>query len=238
VYQALTGELSDDQLVLVSDTESRPFEKLFYALVAIAEEKVIEKTSPQALALFNDAARTELRAGLLKLLTDLYAPLLYGKFVGILKKHSPEGKLPASTVTTGTVHFDKLVEDLRTTELGVIFTEKPVLLRLTATIVRQWIETTAELINRLYVDIEQIRAVITHSGSDIKVQKISGDLSDPHNFGHSVQILTFEDQTKLVYKPKDLRLDVAWCALIVRFNASSPPVDLKPVRTIACHEYG
>lgn len=238
VSRALIGEFGDDQLFLVDGAEPQPFEKLFYALVALAEAKVIEKTLPQALALFNDAARTDLRSGLLKLLTDLYAPLLYGKFVAILKKHSPDGKLPASTVTTGKVHFDALIEDLRTTELAVIFTEKPVLLRLTATITRQWIETTAELINRLHLDIGQIRAVITHSASDIKVQKISGDLSDPHNFGHSVQILTFEDQTKLVYKPKDLRLDVAWCELIVRFNASSPPVDLKPARTIACHEYG
>ena len=237
-YKALTGEFGDDQLFLVDGATSRPFEKIFYALVALSEAKVIEKSPPQALALFNDAARTDLRAGLLELLTDLYAPLLYSKFVDILKKHSPEGKLPTSTVTAGKVHFDTLIEDLRTTEFPVIFTEKPVLLRLTATIVRQWIEATAELINRLYVDIKQIRAVITHSASDIKVQEISGDLSDTHNFGHSVQILTFEDQTKLVYKPKDLRLDVAWYALIVQFNTSSPPVDLKPVQTIACHEYG
>ncbi|MCM0035164.1 MAG: type 2 lanthipeptide synthetase LanM family protein [Burkholderiaceae bacterium] len=238
VYQALTGEFGDDKLFLVDGAESRPFEKLFYALVSLAEAKVIEKTPSQALALFNDAARADLRAGLLKLLSDLYAPLLYSKFVVILKKHSPEGKLPASTVTAGEVHFDTLVEDLRTTELAEIFTDKPVLLRLTATIVRQWIGTTIELFTRLHADITEIRTFITHSAPNTKVQAIGGDLSDPHNFGHSVQILTFEDRTKLVYKPKDLRLDVAWYDLIVRFNNSSPPVDLKPVQTIACHDYG
>ena len=158
--------------------------------------------------------------------------------MAILKKHSPDGKLPASSATEGTDQVDRLVEDLRTTELAALFAEKPVLLRLTATIVRQWIETTAELITRLHADITQIRAIITHSAPDVKVHAVGGDLSDPHNFGHSVQILTFEDQTKLVYKPKDLRLDVAWCDLIVSFNISSPPVDLKPVQTIACHEYG
>ncbi|MFM7009418.1 MAG: type 2 lantipeptide synthetase LanM, partial [Betaproteobacteria bacterium] len=60
VYQALISELGDEQLFLVDGAESRPFQKLFYALVALAEAKVIEKTSPQALALFNDAARTDL----------------------------------------------------------------------------------------------------------------------------------------------------------------------------------
>ena len=237
-YQALTGELGNGQLFLVNDAEPRPFEKIFYALVTLAETKVIDKTPPQAIALFNDSARLDLRFGLLKLLSDLYAPLLYSKLVAILKKCTPDGKLPAATATAGTSQFDKLVEDLRATELAALFAEKPVLLRLTATIVRQWIDTTAELLTRLHADITEIRAAITHSAPDVKVQAIGGDLSDPHNFGHSVQILTFEDQTKLVYKPKDLRLDVAWYDLIVRFNASSSPVELKPVKTIACQDYG
>lgn len=237
-YQALTSKFGSGQLFLVDGAERRPFEKLFYTLVGYAEKKLIDKTAPQALALFNDSARADLRAGLLKLLTDLYAPLLYGKFVEILKKHSPDGKLPASTATEGTDQVDRLVEDLRATELTALFAEKPVLLRLTATIVRQWIDTSAELFTRLHSDITEIRAVITHSAPDVKVQAIGGDLSDPHNFGHSVQIITFEDHTKLVYKPKDLGLDVAWHDLIVKFNASSPPIDLKPVKTIACHEYG
>jgi type 2 lantibiotic biosynthesis protein LanM len=237
-YQALTGDFGSGELFLVDGAELRPFEKLFYALVARAEINVIEQTAPKALALFNVSARLDLRIGLLKLLTDLYAPLLYSKFVAILKKHSPDGKLPASSPTEGTDQIDRLIENLRATELAALFAEKPVLLRLTATIVRQWIDTTAELITRLHSDISEIRSMITHSALNVKVQAVGGDLSDPHNFGHSVQILTFEDQAKLVYKPKDLRLDVAWHDLIVTFNASLPPMDLKPVKTIACHEYG
>jgi type 2 lantibiotic biosynthesis protein LanM len=237
-YQALTSDFGSSQLFLANGAEPRPFEKLFYALVERAEINVINKTTPQALALFNDLARLNLRIGLLKLLTDLFAPLLYSKFVEILKKNSPDGKLPASSATQGTDQVDQLVENLRATELASLFTEKPVLLRLTATIVRQWIDTTTELITRLHADITEIRGVITHSALDVKVQAIGGDLSDPHNFGHSVQILTFEDQTKLVYKPKDLRLDVAWYDLIERFNANSPPVALKPVKALARSEYG
>lgn len=237
-YQALTGAFGGSQLFLVDGAEPRPFEKLFYALVERAEINVIDKTEPQALALFNASARLDVRIGLLKLLTDLYAPLLYSKFVAILKIHSSDGKLPAAAATTGTNQFDTLIEVLRATELAALFADKPVLLRLTATIVRQWIDTTAELITRLHADITEIRAVITHSAPDVNVQAVGGDLSDPHNFGHSVQIITFEDHTKLVYKPKDLRLDVAWHDLIATFNASLPPIDLKPVKTIACPEYG
>ena len=237
-HQALTGELGNGVLFSVEGTEPQPFEKLFYALVEAAETNVISQTTPQALALLKTSARANLRCRLLKLLTDLYAPLLYSKFVAILKKYTPDDKLPPSTGTEGTEHFDQFLEELRATLLAAIFTEKPVLLRLTATIVRQWIDTTTELITRLHTDLPRIRAAITHSAPSVNVQTISGGLSDPHNFGHAVHIITFDDHTKLVYKPKDLRLDEAWHDLIVRFNASSPPVQLKPVKTIASHEYG
>ena len=79
---------------------------------------------------------------------------------------------------------------------------------------------------------------ILHSGADSRVAKIEGDLSDPHNGGHSVQIVSFEDGSRVVYKPKDLRLDVAWHALVERLNRAEPPLELKAVRAIARDGYG
>lgn len=237
-YQALTGELGSGALFFVEGTEPHPFEKIFYTLVEAAETNVISQTSPQALALLKTSARANLRCHLLKLLTDLYAPLLYSKFVAVLKKCTSDNKLSPSSSTAGTEHFDQFLEEVRATLLTAIYTEKPVLLRLTATIVRQWIDTTTELITRLHTDLTRIRAAITHSAPSVKVQTISGGLSDPHNFGHAVQIITFDDYSKLVYKPKDLRVDEAWHDLTIRFNAALPPVALKAVKTIARHEYG
>lgn len=238
IYRQLTGAWGDDKPFVVVGREHQPFERLFYALVTFAEARVIDRITPEALALLNESARADLRVGLLKRLTQLYAPLLYSKLVAILKRDAPDGKLPPSTATASTHRFDHLIEDLRATELALIFAEKPVLLRLTAVTVRQWIDTTAELINRLHTDIEEIREKITKSDSSMKVNSIESNLSDPHNFGHSVQILTFEDQTKFVYKPKDLRLDVALHDMIVRFNANASPIDLKTVKTIARDDYG
>ncbi len=41
--------------------------------------------------------------------------------------------------------------------------------------------------------------------------------------------MTFEDGARVVYKPKDLRLDVAWHDLVERLNRAEPPVALKAV---------
>ena len=49
---------------------------------------------------------------------------------------------------------------------------------------------------------------------------------------------SFEDGARVVYKPKDLRLDAAWHALVERLNRAKPPVELKAVHAIARDGYG
>src|SRR5262249_19189651 len=61
---------------------------------------------------------------------------------------------------------------------------------------------------------------------------------DPHNNGRFVQVVVFEDGTRVVYKPKDLRVDVAWHALVGRLNRSGAPVELKAAAAVARGGYG
>ena len=119
-----------------------------------------------------------------------------------------------------------------------LFEDKPVLLRLLAVITRQWIETSREFVLRLDADLPTIRQDLLRSTTDGQVAKIEGDLSDPHNGGHSVRIVSFADGSRVVYKPKDLRLDVAWHELIERLNRADPPIELKAARAIAADSYG
>ena len=108
-----------------------------------------------------------------------------------------------------------------------LFEEKPVLLRLIAVMTRQWIETSREFILRLDADLPAIRRDILRSNADSPVAKIEGDLSDPHNGGRSVRIVTFADGSRVVYKPKDLRLDIAWHRLSRTIEPANPPIELK-----------
>jgi lantibiotic modifying enzyme len=119
-----------------------------------------------------------------------------------------------------------------------LFDDKPVLLRLVAAITRQWIETSRELVMRIDADLAIIRREILNSASGGRVANIEGDLSDPHNGGHSVQIVSFEDASRVVYKPKDMRLDLAWYNLVKRLNRADSPIELKAVLAIARDEYG
>ena len=143
----------------------------------------------------------------------------------------------ADARSAGMARYDQFIADMKSGGFRALFEDKPVLLRLLATLTRQWIDTSRELVLRLDADLPAIRREFLPSGGG-RIVAIEGDLSDPHNGGRSVQIVRFADGARIVYKPKDLRLDAAWYGLIERLNAADPPVVLKAVRALARDGYG
>ena len=186
----------------------------------------------------NESARACLRHSLLKELSRLCAPAIYERFDRARKAGATSPNAPHPQQDVGTSRYDEFVAEMKAGGFRHLFEDKPVLLRLIATITRQWIDTSREFVLRLDADLAAIRRDILHSSAHGPVTKIEGDLSDPHNGGHSVQIVSFEDGSRVVYKPKDLRLDVAWHDLVERLNRAAPPFELKAVHAIARDGYG
>ncbi len=200
------------------------FEELFFPLVARAEHQLWSELDEAASDNLTDAARARLSLGLLHDLSALSAPALYEGF--------------AKARHAGASSYQQFVADMQSGGLRRLFEDKPVLLRLLAILARQWLDTSHEFVARLAADLPTIRRDLPHAGADSRVTAIERDLSDPHNGGRSVHIVRFGDGARIVYKPKDLRLDVAWHALIERLNRDDPPVTLKAVRSIARDGYG
>jgi type 2 lantibiotic biosynthesis protein LanM len=201
------------------------FGDLFHAVVERAEARVWHGIEHAEINLA-PTARASLRDALLKELSTLSVPALYDRF-------SRERKTPQG----GPGLYDRFIAEMKNGGWRSLFEEKPVLLRLLATVTRQWIEVTREFALRLGADIAAIRSDLVPSGAG-QVTGIEGDISDPHNGGRAVRILVFADGSRLLYKPKDLRLDVAWHNLIDRLNRAEAPVDLKAVRVLARAGYG
>jgi len=217
--------------------QSQPcaFEHLFLPVVEEAEAQLWSDIDVSDSLI--ESARACLRLTLLNELSGLCAPAIYERFAAARKVAAPA---PAATPhkDAGTSRYDQFVADMRAGGVRHLFEDKPVLPRLVSSITRQWIDTSREFVLRLDADLPIIRREILQSGSNSPVCKIEGNLSDPHNGGRSVQIVSFVDGSRIVYKPKDLRLDVAWHSLIERLNRGDPPVELKPVRAIARDGYG
>jgi type 2 lantibiotic biosynthesis protein LanM len=238
VFELLTRDAKESINVDLNPKKLVAFQGIFLSLLQGANVELKKIASPKALECFTSDAMSDFNFTLLHQLSDLLAPLLYSLFVKDLKELSLDGKLLPSDADIKTNHYTDFIHRLQEGGLEQIFNEKPVLLRLLAAIARQWIDTTGELVNRLGNDLEVIECKLLHSKSPIKVSAIEGDLSDPHNLGHSVRIIGFDDGSKIVYKPKDLGLDIAWIDFINHLNGLNPPVQLRVVNTIACDGYG
>jgi type 2 lantibiotic biosynthesis protein LanM len=209
-------------------TGGYPFEDVLSPLVDEADARLWARIGDSATDHVGPSARACLRDRLLDRLCQLCAPVLYDSFTDARE---------AAVRPTGE-HYATFVTQLATGGLHRLFDEKPVLLRLIATLSRQWLDISAELVARICADVAAIRHDILHRDADCPVTRISGGLSDPHNGGRSVHLIEFEDGSRVMYKPKDLRIDVVWHGLVERLNRAGAPVDLRTPRALAREGYG
>jgi type 2 lantibiotic biosynthesis protein LanM len=214
------------------------FEELFTSLVAQADTRLWSGLDTRVGDNLNDGARASLRLALLRELSNLSTAALYERFAKARNASPAQHDAAAPARHNGSSIYDRFVAEMQAGGWRRLFEDKPVLLRLFATVARQWIEASREMVLRLDADLAAIRRDILHSGNTGRVAGFEGNLSDPHNEGRSVRIVSFEDGARVIYKPKDLRLDAAWHALVERLNGAQAPIELKAARAIAQDGYG
>jgi type 2 lantibiotic biosynthesis protein LanM len=239
IEAALRGETKSPSPVGGLDqAEPCPFEPLFMPVVEKAEALLWADIDARAFNVLNESARACLRHSLLKELSSLCVPAIYERFAKARKGRAAPADAVRLQRDGATSQYDQFVAAMKASGFRRLFEDKPVLLRLVASVTRQWIDTSRELVLRLDADLATIRRDFLHADGAKSIAKIEGDLSDLHNSGHSVHIVSFDDGLRVVYKPKDLRLDVAWHNLVERLNRADPPIELKAVRAIARDGYG
>jgi type 2 lantibiotic biosynthesis protein LanM len=201
-----------------------PFGALFAGLIADAEKRVWATVGERTARRLSSSARDCLRQLLLKNLCDLCAPGLYERF-------------DAARAADRNGCYDRFIGEMAGGGFRRLLHEKPVLLRLITSTTRQWLATTREFVLRLDVDAREVRREILGAGDDVPVARVDGGLSDPHHGGRTVLAVEFEDGLRVMYKPKDVRVDAAWHALVERLNKHAPQ-ELRAARTITRDGYG
>ncbi|MDA2892495.1 type 2 lanthipeptide synthetase LanM family protein [Mycolicibacterium sp. BiH015] len=199
-----------------------PFEDLLSPATAAACRRLRDAAPVRAGEWLAERALTDLDRALTAALADLLAPALYERLVAARADGLGYREFAAATRATGW-------RDL--------FRAKPVLLRLSAGLLRQWIDAGADLLNRLDADLPAIRLHFPGLRTSDRLVGIHTQLSDPHHRGRTVAVLEFGSGARIVYKPKDLRVDAAWARLVEGLNARAP-VDLRAARVLVREGYG
>ncbi|NEV65102.1 type 2 lanthipeptide synthetase LanM [Thiorhodococcus minor] len=132
--------------------------------------------------------------------------------------------------------YDAFVAELGADGLHGVFQRYPVLARLLWTRLTQWVAAAAELVTRLEQDWDAVVGMAGRSGAG-SVARVQAGLSDAHHDGRSVMVLSFADGTRLLYKPRDLRLDAAFSGFL-DWLADAGGGRLRAPRVLARDGYG
>lgn len=209
-----------------------PFGQLFERLARDAEERLRGGLDEDVFAIVTPDAFTSLRMLLLEAISGLLAPALYERFADMRRAAD------AASSARYDRQYHAFVAAMRGGGLARLFDERPVLLRLTCVLVRQWLDCSGRLLVRLTRDFPAIAQTLLSSGAAHVVIGISGHLSDPHQGGQSVLIVAFSSGARVVYKPKDMRIDAAWQSLVAALNQGNAPLTLRAPRCITRDHYG
>jgi type 2 lantibiotic biosynthesis protein LanM len=221
----------DDRIIewLHGAGEPQAFEQLLAPIVEAAR-KLLWSSLPQSAAdNFSEPAVASLCLSLARRLSELSSPALYSCFVSSMKPGAED---------QDSKQYNRFIAEMRDGGARRLFEAKPVLLRLLASVTRQWIVTTLEFITRLHTDLSKIREQLLCASAECLVARVEGGLGDLHNFGRSVQLVRFANGSQILYKPKDVRLDALWGAVIEHLNASKAPIDLRTARVLVGEGYG
>ena len=220
-------------------TEPCAFEQLFTSVVEQAEALLWSDIDARASDNLNESARACLRLSLLKELSSLCTPAIYERFVKARKTSETPPDAAKPQQSAGTSRYDQFVAGNESRRFSASVRRQAGAFAVDCHRSRGNGSTRRANSSCVLMPIwrrsgEPSSAPTPTAG----LPRSKASLSDPHNGGHAVQIVSFEDGSRVVYKPKDLRLDVAWSALIERLNRAEPPVDLKAVRAISRDGYG
>jgi type 2 lantibiotic biosynthesis protein LanM len=233
-WAGLLGELSAEarpipEARFFDPTWPVPFEHVMAPLVASASRRMAA-VSGASLNVFDDAAIAALERALLRRLSLWMTETLHVSF-GLFRRNRISALdllFMRGAGDRSTDVYQEFVGSLLDGGLRALFLEYPAMARLVATGVQAWIAATAELVQRTAADFPGDR-----------VLAVEALLSDSHNRGRSVSILTFAvENRRLVYKPRSVTPEAAWFRLIEWMNGHGAPETLRRLEVLERDGYG
>lgn len=213
-----------------------PFEDFYLPFILVGRSKLSTGLSANSpLALLSQEAYAALERSLLQQLVNLGTETLLFEFNTFREANPPANQ---TTAQDSRISYNNFFKNLLKDGGLAFFNRYPVLGRLIATTLDLWVESTTEFIQRLQQDFSAIELTFSEQASLGKVQTIETSLSNPHHGRRSVLALTFSSGIKLVYKPKDLGLDVAFNQLLDWCNHQETSLTFKLTKILTRQGYG
>lgn len=215
-----------------------PFQEVLAPFVLVARRRLQERAG-EAHDLLAGPARHALEDDLYRSLAAYAGQALFLEFsIARAKGLSPLQRLLTADGGGGRALYELFIARMRGQGLEAFVVEYAVLARQLATVTDSWVDSCAELLLRLRSDWKELETVFADGRSLHRVTSLETGLSDPHRGRRSVVALTFDEGTKVVYKPKDLGIERAFQDLLVWLNEKGETLDARVMRVATRGDYG
>ncbi|MFT3776422.1 MAG: type 2 lanthipeptide synthetase LanM family protein [Minicystis sp.] len=247
-WSLLLGELAGEADASAGAAASRSFqadlpiqfEHVMAPLVAAASRRLAARAGA-AWDIFSDAAKAGMERALLRRLSLWMSETLHISF-GLFRSEriaSLDLVFMRAAGERTTDVYRAFVDHMLQGGLRALLLEYPVMARLIATGAASWIDASAELVGRFAADREEIaRRLAPAAPTPLRVTAIESLLSDSHNGGRSVSILTLQGGTRVVYKPRSVANEAAWFRLLAWLNEHGAPEQMKVIDVITRPDHG
>jgi type 2 lantibiotic biosynthesis protein LanM len=188
-----------------------PFAHGLWPLVESAWAGLARPGSPAAE--LGAIAGEQVRTGLLRRLVEVAAPALAME----MDRNLPFGqrfimRIGPDPEDPPRIRYASFCRRLAEDGVALTGARYPLLAALVDTAIRQWAESTGELLDRVDADRDALERVLGVP-RDAVLTAVLDSAGDRHNDGRSVCVLAF-GSTRVVYKPRDVRLEELYSAVV------------------------
>lgn len=195
---------------------------------------------------FTEAALNTLTTQLICRLVDVSSRILWAEFVKLRKPHTfLINPIPAPSASIPRFLYQEFIFGLRQDRLTLFLDKYPVFRVFLGIVLRNWHESSSELLVRLLTDHNAICDFFNIPYSS-RVTSIESCNSDCHRGGRTVQIIHYTSLQdcshchtyKVVYKPKPLYLEFQYYSLLAYINSLSSNDRFAILKVLPFEGYG
>jgi type 2 lantibiotic biosynthesis protein LanM len=216
-----------------------PFEQIVAPFVVVASEQLRARNLPGYDHL-TEKAQLKLERNLLYWLANVCGSALMLEFSIFRLRQQPSlgRRIAQPQPDNSSGVYRGYIAHMLSGGLVPFLREYSVLARAITTLIKNWVDSSAEFMTRLVSDWSALSQRFQMGHALGKVEELDTGLSDPHRGGRTVLILTFTSKLKLVYKPKGLETEEAYSRLTNWINLREPSLHLKGLHVLSRPDYG
>lgn len=231
----------DDRCLSLS--KPLPFEQILLPFVIYARRELKSRFG-QIDEYLLATAQVAIERELLKHLSWYSGQCFYVEFLVYQAALDPQRKLRSTKIVQSnsndhpTTYYNSFVEKILRNNFLDFFLEYSSLARLLATCVQNWLDAKSMFLDCLITDYSKIQEIL---GCDSlgKIKQIKSGLSDSHDGGKRVLTVEFENDERIVFKPRPVGAETAFQKLVGWINGHSEiKFKLRPIKVVEGNKYG